>query len=162
MKHSANKIQTGFNRRRYPRLKPDQIPGLKNVELSQGSDIDIVNISRGGMLLETETRLRPDSRIVLRVTTNEGPMRIEGVILRSAICSLKGTPKYRSAVEFKQPLELLDEAVTVEPEIAREEDASRQKDNIVDNEKEPSAILTVIASDEEGVRLQESFSLNNW
>ncbi|MEJ2108436.1 MAG: hypothetical protein P8Z37_00695 [Acidobacteriota bacterium] len=82
--------------------------------------------------------------------------------LFSAICSLKGAPKYRSAVEFKQPLELLDEAVKVEPEIAKEEDASQQNPDAVHSEKEASAILTVIASDEEGVCLQESISLNNW
>ena len=101
----------GSKRLQHANPEADNLPGLKSVELSQGSAIEIVNISRNGLILETATRLRPDFKVVLKVVTSEGPMRIHGVVLRTAICSLTGGPRYRSEVEFKQPLKLVDEAI---------------------------------------------------
>ena len=90
-------------------------PGLQSVALSQGSEIEIVNISREGMTLETATRLRPDFKVALKVVTGKGAMRIHGVVLRTAICSLAGGPRYRSEVAFNQPLELMKEVISPEP-----------------------------------------------
>jgi len=161
MTTEKNKKAKGSNRRKAPRLKPGEVIGLKSVELNQGADIEIVNISRGGMLLETEARLRPDFKIVLKVLTNKGPLRIDGVVLRSAICSLMGGPRYRSAIEFKQPLELLDEAVALKPEITHSDEDSLQLNIPEENGTKAPAILTVMASDENGVCLKEKFSLDN-
>jgi hypothetical protein len=162
MKTVNNKRSPGSNRRQYPRVKPEEVPGLKSIEISQGSEIDIVNISRGGMLLETETRLRPDLKLVIKVMTNKGVLRIDGCILRSSICSLKGGPKYRSAVEFRQPLELLDAAITTKPEIEKVDALPSLEADMERDEETAPAFLTVIASDNEGFYLQENFSLNNW
>jgi hypothetical protein len=155
-----------FSRRRWPRLKPDSIPGLKGVELNQGSEVDIVNISRGGLLLETEARLRPDLKIMLKVVTTDGVLRLDGTILRSSIFSLKGAPRYRTAIAFKQPLTLLDDLKA--EEILHEKEAIDglekelpAQDFHEDEEKAP-AILTFVASDSSGICMQESFSLNDW
>lgn len=162
-----DKMKKGFktktkepNRRMYPRLKPQEVPELKGMELSQGKEIEVVNISRGGMLLETEMRLRPDLKIVLKAITSKGPLRIEGVILRSAICSLEGGPRYRSAIEFGQPLEMLPEVSALQADAAQG-DRSSHEEGITDEEGENGpAVLTVIAQDDKGFYLEESFSLN--
>ena len=171
MMTSGKKNSDESNRRRWPRLRPDSIPGLKGVELNQGSDVDIVNISRGGLLLQTEARLRPDLKIMLKVVTTEGVLRIDGTILRSFIYSLKGAPKYRTAIAFQQPLTLLDDLNEETVRQLQESEASdgdtEQPHNPVpggyesEDEKAP-AILTFVASDANGVCMQESFSLNNW
>jgi len=162
MKTGHDKVETGRNRRQYPRLKPSEVPGLKSAELSQGADIEIVNISRGGMLLETETRLGPDFKIILKVATNKGPFRVEGVVLRSAICSLNGRPMYRSAVKFKKPFELLDKSVILEPEKYNNETLPQPQNEEDNDEIKTPAILTVMQGDEGGLQLTEQFSLNNW
>lgn len=162
MKTRPSKEEAGINRRKYPRLKPSEVPGLKSAELSQGTEIEIVNISRGGMLLETGTRLGPDFKIILKVVTDKGPFRIDGVILRSSICSLKGKPLYRSAVKFKQPFELLDESMILEPEKMNKETLSQQQSEADNDEIKTPAILTVMQGDESGFQISEEFSLNNW
>jgi hypothetical protein len=161
MKNIRQRKQAGPNRRRWPRLKPDTIPGLKSIELSQGAKIEIVDISKGGLLLETEARLRPDFKIVLKVKTAEGLLRIDGTILRSAIYSLKGVPKYRTAIAFNQPLELVDAAVVPVME-SRESSDGFEEIGLEEEVETAPAILTVIASDSNGTCLEESFSLNDW
>jgi hypothetical protein len=69
----------------------------------------VINIARGGALLETDVRLPPGTKIVLRVVTIEGVIQITSQVLRSSISSLKGTPKYQSAVAFENPLHILDD-----------------------------------------------------
>lgn len=166
----------GSNRREWPRLNPETLPFLKSVEFSQGKEIQIVNISRGGLLLETEARLRPDLNIMLKLVTTEGILKMDGTILRSSIFSLKGVPKYRTAIAFRHPFELLDD-VKMEtndqaqktstdfmiPEIHEDSDSHQPQQNSPDSETEKTpAILTVVASDASGVCLQESFELNDW
>lgn len=138
----GNNIPEDSKRHQHAKLKFESIPGLKSVELSHGSEIEIVDISREGMVLETDTRLRPDFKVVLKIVTGKGPMRVPGVVLRSAICSLTGGPRYRSAVEFTRPLEVLDEAMIPAPATARIEDPAAQSNAEVDPTKTP-AVLTV-------------------
>lgn len=125
------------------KLELENFPGLLSVALSHGSEIEIVQISREGMILETDTRLQPDFKIVLKVVTNEGPQRVNGVVLRSAICSLERGPRYRSAVEFQQPLELLGESVLPAPAAPRIDDTPARGNAGVDGVDGP-AIMTVL------------------
>ena len=71
----------GSDRRRSPRLKPADLPFLKSVEFSKGSKIEIINISRGGLLLETVSRLGPDLKIHVKIVTTEGIFEVEGLSL---------------------------------------------------------------------------------
>jgi len=96
---------TGANRRQAPRLSPEKVTSL----ISVSTEMRVVNISRGGALLETEARLVPGTRIVLKVVTVEGAIRIAGQVLRSSVSSLIGNPKYQSAVAFETPLGILDD-----------------------------------------------------
>ena len=162
MNNGLKRKKTEPNRRMYPRLKPQEVPELKGMELGQGKEIDVVNISRGGMLLETEMRLRPELKIVLKANTNRGALRIEGVILRSAICSLEGGPRYRSAIEFRQPFELLPEESDSDADMAQKDRVSQAGTTTDAEVDHGSALLTVIAQDDKGFYLEESFSLNNW
>lgn len=167
MSTGRNKKTDESSQRRYPRMKPHEVPGLKSVELSQGTEVDIVNISRGGLLLETEARLRPDMTIMLKVVTTEGILRLDGTILRSSIYSLEGAPRYRTAIAFKQPLELVDESVISTGEIPGGEDCPLQHldaelGGLVCNEEKAPAILTVVAQDNNGICLEKKFSMNDW
>jgi hypothetical protein len=177
MMKNNKKKGDGENRRRFPRLNPADIPFLKNVEFNQGSDVRIINISQGGMLLETETRLRPDFKIYLKLVTTEGVFKMDGTILRSSISSLQGAPKYRTAIAFERPFELLTEfGKTPEkpkeeaaPEIKKPETASGKKDEAPLQNGSPEnavskdpAILTVIAGNSQGIYLNKSFEVNDW
>ncbi len=101
-------------RRRWPRLKPSAVPFLKSVTLSQGAEVQAIDISRGGMLIETEVRLRPQMKIFLRLVTVDGIIKLEGSVVRSSITSLTGAPKYQSAISFEHPFHMLDD-ISEEP-----------------------------------------------
>jgi hypothetical protein len=164
------------NRRKWPRLKPEAIPFLKSINFSQGSEVRVIDISRGGVLLETEVRLRPQMKLLLKLITTEGIVKMEGHVLRSSITSLTGVPKYRSAISFEHPFHMLDDLSAALEEQARdipsEAAAPAMPDTSGDQplmdpdsgcrslNGEESAILTVIAQD--GVSLQEMFKLNDW
>ena len=110
---SRNRNDSGqdfSDRRTSPRLPPSAFPALKSACLSTGSDVTLINISRGGALLESNERLAPSSRVSLRVITTQGTIVLHGRILRSMISDLKDKPRYRSAVVFNRefPLEAKD------------------------------------------------------
>jgi hypothetical protein len=175
-KHNIGSSET--NRRRWPRLKPAAVPFLKSVSFSQGSEVSVVDISCGGVLLETEVRLRPQMKIILKIVTTDGTVSIEGQILRCSITSLTGIPKYRAAIAFIQPFHLLN-SLSAESREAQEpihdlptESAAQRANNTecgrLDLPTEPddraaddqSAVLTVVAHD--GISLQDMFKMNDW
>jgi hypothetical protein len=169
------------NRRQWPRLKPEAVPFLKSVDFSQGTEVRVVNISRGGILLETEVRLRPQMKIFLKLVTTEGVVKMEGHILRSSISSLQGTPRYQSAISFEHPFHMLDD---LSADLEDTEESEEQTQGLTSESTAPamidigsnqplmppdpggsmyneeSAILTVVAQD--GVSLQDMFKLNDW
>jgi hypothetical protein len=105
---SKNKEKAGAELRRYPRLKPSEVPSLKSVSFNQGNEVQLIDISKGGMLLETDVRLRPQMEIHLKLVTTTGVIKLEGRVLRSSISSLNGVLWYRSGIAFDEPFELLD------------------------------------------------------
>ena len=149
------------------------MPFLKSVTFSQGPEAQVVNISRGGVLLETEVRLRPQMKIVLKLVTSEGVVKMSGHILRSSISSLTKNPRYRSAIAFEHPFHMLDDLSVPEEETptAPPETTEIVEANPGSNRppvqpdpggklEEESAVLTVVAQD--GISLQEMFKLNDW
>jgi len=164
------------NRRKWPRLKPEAVPFLKSVDFNQGSEVRVIDISRGGILLETEVRLRPQMKLTLKMVTTEGVIKMEGLILRSSISSLQGAPKYRSAICFLHPFHMIDDltaAMAEQEQALQPESAAAETPEIcgdpplmdpdtgcsIPDNAEP-AILTMIAQD--GVTIQEMLNLNDW
>jgi len=113
--------------RQHTRLSPENTPELKGIALTQGNTARVVDISRGGALIETDVRLCPQTKISFKVLMEQGDIRITGSVLRSSIKSLKGTPIYESAIVFEHPLTLLDELqagkAAVEASMSDESDA---------------------------------------
>jgi hypothetical protein len=165
------------DRRQWPRLKPEAVPFLKSVDFNKGSDVRVVNISRGGILLETGVCLRPQTKLFLKIATTEGIIKMEGQILRSSISSLKGTPKYQTAIAFTHPFYMLDDLSEAVDESQEQTGGSSSEAvtpaiiNMGGDQpfiqpdpgsiiSEESPILTVVAED--GISLQDMFKLNDW
>ena len=96
-------------KRQHARLNPENTPSLKGIALNQGKTARVIDISRGGALIETDVRLCPQTRIGFKVQTVQGDIRVMGSVIRSSIKSLQGAPIYRSAIAFDNPLTALDE-----------------------------------------------------
>lgn len=163
----------GAERRRYPRLKPSALPFLKSIALGPGTELDTIDISQGGMLVETEVRLRPQMKIHLRLLTNDGVIKLEGTVLRSSIASLKGVPRYQSAILFEKPFEQLNDLcqqdegqIQVQAEQALFDEPVEGIEPLSDAPfgefDESSSILTIIAQDMCAASAQGKLKLNDW
>jgi len=96
-------------KRQWPRLSPENIPSLKGIMLNQEDVAQILNISRGGALIETDVRLCPHAKVGVKVLTTQGVFRIMGYVLRSSITALTSRPIYKIAVSFENPLAMLED-----------------------------------------------------
>jgi hypothetical protein len=178
IKSKKNKKVVKSQQRRWPRLNPEEVPFLKSVQFNQGKETQaqIINISQGGILLETGARLRPNLKILLKLVTTKGVFQMNGYVLRSSISSLQGVPRYRSAIAFEKPFEMLEEVQKsltkkdqeTAPEIVesgtfvKSGDAQPDQATSENADEKSPAILTIIASDEHGNCLNERFELNDW
>ncbi len=171
------KKYTGTERRRWPRFEPKDLPFLKSVAFSQGGEVQVINISQGGMLLETERRLQPKMKVQLRIDASSGAFDIEGQVLRSSITSIQGAPRYQSAIAFKYPIHMLLDNVKADP---AEQTQKASSDSMPppastqngDKQSPPGlkraetkakpATRTAVANDPTGLSFSETFDLNEW
>ncbi len=166
----------GADRRQWRRLAPKDIPSLKGVSINQGTEARVIDISRGGMLLHTVFRLRPDMKILLKILTTKGIFKISGIVLRSSIQSISGPPLYESAIAFESPLTVLDDLVAeTAPAPARDPGRVPGPDILEDfgdlgpsasmrgdTPREDPAILTVLAAAGFEADLDKMLQMNDW
>lgn len=171
-----NSRKPNIERRRWPRLEPSSVPFLKSVRFNQGTEVQVINISQGGILIETDECLRPQMEIQLKMVTNTGVVSLEGRIVRSTIVSLKGVPRYQSGIAFKHLFQMLadmSENPAGEPQKAQLESAASAvpQDGVGQPPLQPaadlesdwsSAFLTVFASDVTAMSSPEMLELNDW
>jgi hypothetical protein len=109
--HSEQKIKlfSGPGTRRWPRFTISEMPSITGVRSNSGARIRIVNISRGGALLQTNERTALRMKIQLKLDTAEGTMQLSSFVLRSSVSFLKGMPHYQAAIVFDHPLQMFDD-----------------------------------------------------
>jgi hypothetical protein len=99
------------NMRSAPRLPPSAISKLKSIRLVAGPEVTLINISRGGALIETDALLVPHSAIAIRLVTADAVFLLRGRVLRSRAASFQGSALiYQSALAFDEELPFLDGA----------------------------------------------------
>ena len=167
----------GIERRRWPRLKPSDIPFLKSVAINQGPEVQVIDISRGGMLMESEVRLQPQARVLFIITTTMGAFKISGHVLHSSITALTGTPRYRSAISFDHLLHMLFDEIKEEPAKQSQKARTESKESIAPNESSDqispqttsdiennkNPVIPQASADKEfEALLHESLKLNDW
>ncbi len=95
-------------RRRHVRRSGTDLGWLRAARLRPGFEAGLVDVSRGGALVETLTRLRPGLKALLLLTTTDGELRASGEVVRawvSAIPPDRGV-LYRGALRFDRPMTL--------------------------------------------------------
>jgi PilZ domain len=133
---ARNQIKNYDERRGSPRLPPSAIPALKGVKLVAGPEVRLVNISRGGALIESEARLSPGSNLCLRLVTAESVYLLKGQVLRSRVASLAGAGlRYQSAISFSEEFSILPRR-----EGPHESQCSSTVDSDVDSTVVPSSL----------------------
>jgi hypothetical protein len=96
---------SGADRRSYVRVTPDKNNGLA-ATLASGSDIRLIDLSKGGAQFECDRRFLPNAAVSLRLLTRDGEVLVTGRVVRSRIVRLvSGGLGYLVAVAFAKPLQ---------------------------------------------------------
>jgi hypothetical protein len=95
-------------RRAWPRFGPRaDRPALSVGKLLPGRNVRLISISRGGVLLEGDGRLRPGSPADLQLSTGETRLLVRGRVVRCWVSGLRnGSMRYQAALAFLEPFEL--------------------------------------------------------
>ena len=100
-------VDADANRRIHERLKASDLYWLRGARIKYGADVRIIDISAGGVLLETESALTRDANVVVELTGAASPILIPSRVIRCRMASLGEILKYQGACAFKRPLALL-------------------------------------------------------
>jgi len=102
-------------RRGHMRLGVDDVRWLRSARLKYGPDVRVLDISAGGILVETDSQLRPDANIVFELSGSTNSILVPSKVLRCRLASFSDVMRYQGACSFKRPLEipeLLKQAIT--------------------------------------------------
>jgi len=101
-------MEPGENRRLHQRLRASELHWLRGARIKYGADIRVLDISAGGLLLETSKQLAPDANVVVELLGRESPILVPSRVLRCRAASLGEILKYQGACVFKRPLTSLE------------------------------------------------------
>lgn len=102
---AADATATASNRREHVRVRPDDRNRLA-ATLASGSDIRLIDLSRGGAQFECDRRFLPNATVSLRLLTSDGQVLVTGRVVRSRIVrQASGGLGYLVAVAFTKPLQ---------------------------------------------------------
>ncbi len=92
------------NRRIYERRKASELEWLRGAGVKYGAEARVLDISAGGLLLETAQALKPNATVVLELTGLDHPILVPSKVLRCRVASLGDILTYQGACAFKRPL----------------------------------------------------------
>lgn len=114
MNHSTSLLerylrrQNTGNRRAAPRFNVSGIPDFKGINLAEGPEVKLVNISRYGALIESRERLSTGPGIFLAITLGDKVHNIKGRVIHCCIHSRKNREiQYQTAVAFHEDFSIL-------------------------------------------------------
>jgi hypothetical protein len=92
-------------RRAAPRKHTLGEHGIKAARVRAGRDAAVVNVSAGGILIDTLHRLLPGTAIELQLSVGDERIEVRGRVVRSAVSGLgHGQVSYRGAIAFERAL----------------------------------------------------------
>ena len=92
-------------RRAAPRKHTLEEHGIRAARVRAGRDAAVLNVSVGGILIETLHRLLPGTTIELQLSVGEQRAEVRGRVVRSAVSCLRhGRVSYRGAIAFERAL----------------------------------------------------------
>jgi hypothetical protein len=106
---AANDLSAASRRREHrhaPRRLPEQHESLARVRLRTGSELAVLNISDGGVLVEGPARLHPGAHVDVHVVTRDGRVLVRSRVVRAFISHLEADlVRYRGALAFERRID---------------------------------------------------------
>lgn len=73
-----------------------------------GSEVRLIDISRRGVLVETQTRLQFGAKATIRFTTSDASATMRAHVVRSRVAGIGESLVYHTALAFEEELHLAD------------------------------------------------------
>ncbi len=97
------------DRRRMARLRHEQLPWLRMARLPWGSDVEVVDVSRSGVLVETTSRMTPGTVVDLEFLGKDLNATVPSRVLRTSVGHVDRLGvRYRVAAAFTRDFGLID------------------------------------------------------
>jgi hypothetical protein len=109
-------VEVDSNRRIHERVKASDLHWLRGARIKYGAEVRILDISAGGVLLETASELTRDANVVVELSGPESAILIPSRVLRCRRATLGEILKYQGACAFKRPLTIPELAARQKPE----------------------------------------------
>jgi PilZ domain len=91
------------------RFPASAVPAITSVRLSPGDAVELVNISKSGVLVEGRTRFVPGTRVTVIFDGGFTPANVKGKVVRCQVSSISGGAlRYQSGIQFDTKLDHLD------------------------------------------------------
>lgn len=158
-KSSAAKIKlfVGPNTRQWPRFDPADVPLVKGIRADGTSQAEVVNLSRGGVLMRTRKHLVRGQIIRLNLQLAGRVIPLKGLVMRSPNIYAIKIPRYQAAVAFDSPLPMLHaHPRSLISESKREAPSSNSNAAMV------AALLEFSVCNFYDADVREMLKLNNW
>jgi hypothetical protein len=103
---SAGTNRTHAERRRASRRVPGDQEPLARVRLRAGRELDVVDVSNGGALVEGAARLLPGTHVDVHVVIGTGRVLVRSRIVRAYVCLVQpDLVRYRGALAFDRAVD---------------------------------------------------------
>jgi hypothetical protein len=122
--------------RRYPRHPATRLPSLR-ASILAGPDVQVINVARGGLLVESEVRLTPGAGVCLNATLGDQVYQIAGRVSRVDASLTHGRVKYRAGIALDQEMAIFDLPPAADASAADTE-ADRALDDELEERLQPS------------------------
>ncbi len=105
--------QTRIERRASPRRATGECAWVSRARVRPGLDVNLLDLSSGGALVEGSFRLLPGSRVELQLSSPDAERVVAGRVLRCCVSALSGESgiRYTAAVGFESRLAIPGEQV---------------------------------------------------
>ena len=140
-------VESSTTRNRSRRVTPEEIEGFQGVSLNPGGDVDVLNVSNTGILVETQTRTKPGGAIQVHIAMVDADHVLQARIVRSEIKTAGQGLHYELAIAFDETQHLVgsNDAPAVDSSAPRGDE-----------------ILVAESSDEADGGLRYAQSVNRW
>jgi hypothetical protein len=101
-------------RRRDRRHARPEAHGILSARVRPGYDVSLIDVSAGGVLVESDRRLMPGAPVELHFRVDHGSEIVRGRVVRCAVARLQANSIcYRGAVAFDRPLPWIAAEISV-------------------------------------------------
>lgn len=103
---AAAPLSAPSDRRAHSRLTPAEFNSRLTARHKYGESVTVVDLSAGGVLLETSRIIRPDTDLALEIhdAQTREVSQVVSRVLRARVAGVSGGITYRAACAFKRPL----------------------------------------------------------